>query len=163
MNKIIIDGYNLIHAVPELSRHLQASLETARGQLLTKLRGLTAAKQVQVVVVFDGDQALPEVEAALQARRLQVVFSRRPVKADAVIKQLVLRAAHKKSLQVVSDDREIVEFAKAQGAGVVASGQFYDSINKKHKVETMREKYGKELSDDELAEWLRIFGQESKD
>ena len=59
MVTLIVDGYNVVHAVPELERQLDRSLEAARDALVSLCRDYRARRGdvARVTVVFDGDQA----------------------------------------------------------------------------------------------------------
>ena len=60
MTTIIVDGYNVIHAVPALARRLDQSLEAAREALLEACRAYRARRGdiARLYVVFDGDEAV---------------------------------------------------------------------------------------------------------
>jgi len=100
----IIDGFNLAHKIPQVKRSAGIHLELIR---YIKSKKLTGSRNNKVIVVFDGR---PEPQAAKEAS-FKVVFSGR-VSADEVIKDKVRNAKNKGQIIVVSDDREIRDFAK---------------------------------------------------
>jgi len=59
MTTLILDGYNVIHAVPELARHLDRSLQSAREALVRLCQAYRARRGDigRLYVVFDGRDA----------------------------------------------------------------------------------------------------------
>lgn len=162
MNKIIIDGYNLIHAIPELAAAIETSLEHARNLLLERLKSYTIRKSVSVIVVFDGTHPPMGIDEPAFSRNLTVKFSRTPFKADPMIMNLVRHEKNKKSLIVVSDDHEIIDFACQNHASVLGSGAFFKRLAtpSRSRVKTVEQKFTSEMSEEELAEWMRLFGEQ---
>ena len=74
----------------------------------------------QVTIVFDGQGGFKGPEGASQ---IKIVFSQ-DRSADDKIKQLVQDAANKKTIVVVTDDREIRYAVRALGADVWSVKQF---------------------------------------
>lgn len=159
MNKIIIDGYNLIHRVPELAKILEVSLEQARDELIRLIKRYLLSKQVEIIVVFDGNHSQIGIENAHQTRKLKIVFSKYPFKADPMIKNLIGNESNKKSLTIVTDDSDIIQFAKANKTRVSASADFHNLLVKRFQSPEIYNKYDRELSDEELTEWLKLFGE----
>lgn len=160
MNKIIIDGYNLIHAVPDLAAEMAASLEQAREQLLRLLKSYCLSKRVQITVVFDGTLPPLGIDPPQPGKNLKVVFSRAPFKADPLIKKMVRDESKKKSLTVVSNDSDIRKYALGQLAKVLSTDEFYARLTKRSAKLRVEQKFDGEMSESELAEWKRLFGEE---
>ncbi len=155
MKKIIVDGYNLIHAIPELKNKLSHDLEAARNDLLNLLIRYRNKKKVNITVIFDGRPG--SIEDQEMKKGLKVQFSQAPEKADQVIKRMIDKIEGEKGVMVVSSDREIFDYAKVCGLARIKSGEFaaqlLPSPAKKNKKKT-----DAEMSDDELQEWMRLFG-----
>ena len=91
--KIIIDGYNLMHADPEIKNLIEQDLEKARGELIDLLEKYLRTRQVQMTLVFDGRGRMMDAES----RRLgvfQIVFSPSYQSADEFIITSVREAAN---------------------------------------------------------------------
>lgn len=160
MNLIIVDGYNLIHGVPKLRRFLEHSLERARNELLDLLASYLTVRKVKIIVVFDGQAAQGEAPT-LRKRNLHVMFSESAGRADAAIKRLLARQSNPKSASVVSDDSDLIRFARANQAGVLSSKEFYALLTKRRrnvKKNGIYDKFDGEMSEEELAEWMELFG-----
>jgi len=155
----IIDGYNLIHKVPGLRSSLNSGLEHARNVLIFFIRGYLSSHNVSMTLVFDGDQ-VGYVEATPQfGKRLRVIYSRPPQKADPIIKELIRKANNKKSLVLVSADNELIRFCRQQGGQVLAPLEFYHRASKHPNQNEMDQKYHSGLSRGEVEQWLQLFGE----
>ena len=159
MNKIIIDGYNMIHRVPELRAHLEKSLECGRDELIRLLKTYLLNKKIQITVVFDGTEAPPGLSSVQDYRSLKVVFSRYPFKADPLIISLIAREKAKRSLIVVSDDSEITQNPQSNQTLVLSTHAFYHRLISRQQACDIENKFDRELSQEELNEWLKIFGE----
>ena len=159
MNQYIIDGYNLIHSIPVLAKYLEESLEAAREELLRYVKNYLASKSVEIIVVFDGSEPPIEVDPPHPGKELKIHFSRSPFKADPMIKNLIRSEGNKQSLTLVSDDSELVRFAKMNHAKVSSTKVFFETLEKPFKCQDIYKKYDRDLSQDELDEWLKLFGE----
>src|SRR5712692_8438126 len=56
MERLVVDGYNVIHAWPTLKRLLGVSLEAARDKLIERLSVYGLVTGADVTVVFDSHQ-----------------------------------------------------------------------------------------------------------
>lgn len=115
---LIVDGYNVAHAWPELRALLDgARLDEARRRLVSVLSEYVALRGARVIVVFDG----PE-EAAGAARSgdgVEVRFSGAAQSADHVIERLAYeasRAGVAATVVVVTGDRLQRDLVRAMGA-----------------------------------------------
>jgi predicted RNA-binding protein with PIN domain len=118
----VVDGYNLIHAMPELARLVGNDLERARDGLVAKLAVYRSGRSVRVTVVFDGRGT-----AGQQTRPpggIEVVFSRAPQTADTKIKNMISLEKSPRSWTVVTSDNCIVRYARDYGAKTIPSAEF---------------------------------------
>jgi len=120
--RTVVDGYNLIHAMPELARLVGNDLERARDVLVAKLAVYRSGRGVRVTVVFDGRGTY--VPQTRPPGGIEVVFSRAPQTADAKIKTMLSLEKSPKSWTVVTSDNSIVLFARDFGAKTIPSAEF---------------------------------------
>jgi predicted RNA-binding protein with PIN domain len=59
MERVIVDGYNVIHAWAPLKRLLGVSLEAARDKLIERLGVYAMVTGAEVTVVFDAHHSSP--------------------------------------------------------------------------------------------------------
>ncbi len=113
--KWLIDGYNLLHAIPAL---FSGRTRTTREDLLARLAGFAAASSIHLTVVLDG-KGNSSVLDSYRTVLFDVVYSQN-VSADAVIeKTLYLPGAELHRWVVVTNDHEIGNIARGKGASVM--------------------------------------------
>jgi uncharacterized protein len=98
----------------------------AREALLRDLATYRQRKSHAITVVFDGWQQGWGTEQREHRLGLEIIFSRRGEKADQVIQRLA--ADFGSSCAVVSSDREIGDFVRAQGAFVMKAQEFVEKL-----------------------------------
>lgn len=104
MERLIVDGYNIIFAWPELSALKDVKLEDARDLLVSMLADYAAMTRQHVTVVFDSHRR-PDAEASQQmVSGVQVVYSGRKTSADHVIEKLLFEARPSDEITVATSD-----------------------------------------------------------
>lgn len=89
--RILVDGYSLLHAWPELAEGRARHSGAAREALVTMLTQYQDASGTPVTVVFDGSGAPPGTPKHAERQPVEVLFSRDGRSAD----DLIERAAHR--------------------------------------------------------------------
>ena len=123
---LIVDGYNLLAQTSRIGGGVSLHSEMAREALLRDLAVYRQRKSHAITVVFDGWQQGWGTERREYRLGLEVIFSRRGEKADQVIQRLA--AEFGSGCAVVSSDREIVDFVRAQGAFVMKAQEFVGKL-----------------------------------
>ena len=126
MVTIILDGYNVIHAVPELERQLDRSLEAAREALMSLCRTYRTRRGdvERLYVVFDGDHAYARGPQADRGG-VTVLFTQRQEEADERILSLIRAEGGRSRFVVVSNDTYVSNNARALRAQVISVQEFY--------------------------------------
>lgn len=119
--RILIDGYNLIRAVPELAALDRDDLQLGREALLASLASYRALRGHPLVVAFDGSLSPPP-----QAPRgvVPVLFSRGGSSADDLIAARCL--AGEADLLVTSDAGLTARVGRS--VEVVPSAEFWERV-----------------------------------
>lgn len=155
----ILDGYNVIYQVPQFLSALEQNLELGRNALIHFVRGYQAGKNFKTIIVFDGDQVGYGSSPELAMKGLSILFSQPPEKADPLIKRLIQKNPHKRSVILVSSDQELVQFARQQGASSISPMEFYERGSHPPANQTeMDRKYEADVSAADIEEWLKLFG-----
>lgn len=89
MDILLVDGYNIIGAWPELQRLKANDLEGARDLLIAKMAEYQAFTGYKVIVVFDA-HLVPGVQQVYNQHDVTVVFTNENETADEKIEQLVI-------------------------------------------------------------------------
>ena len=125
MTTTILDGYNVIHAVPELSRHLDRSLQAGREALVRWCQEYQArnSNTGKLYIVFDGRREEAWGASEQLYGRVTVVFAQKPEEADARILK-VIESQGKDRCVVVSNDNEVANNVRAYGARILTVQEF---------------------------------------
>lgn len=155
MDHVIIDGYNVIHAVPSLKKTLAHNAETARELLIHSTAQLTHRRKFRCSIVFDGHEPPANAKRSMHAP-VHVIYSA-PRSADTHIRSMIEQSKQRAQLVIVSSDREIIAFAKACSCQTHTSKHFANLLSQTD--ETVTEKSDSVLSPHQIDEWLKIFGE----
>ncbi|NQU11436.1 NYN domain-containing protein [bacterium] len=109
---ILVDGYSVLHAWPDLPGHARPDRGVSAGRQLARQReDLVSLLQryadhqgVRVTVVFDGYAAKHRPEVAVTPGRLEVAFSEAGKTADDLIEHWVAQATDRDGILVVTAD-----------------------------------------------------------
>jgi hypothetical protein len=154
---IIIDGYNLLHAI-EKAEHFSPD-----GSDVWLCRMITAyLRQIDETgcIVFDGIGP-PDKEIFEGMGKLEVVFSGRNKDADRVIEDKITANTAPRRLVVVSSDRRLRAAARKRRANSVKAETFWESLlseadRKPRPKEPRAKREG--ISESETDQWLKKFG-----
>lgn len=132
---LIIDGYNVINAWPELIKLKEDNFEHARLRLIEILSNYSGYKGIRVIVVFDAHQVKGGVERKEHHGNIEVLFSGEGITADSVIEKLIseIPLNHCKVFVATSDKTE-QEMIWGKGAYRMSSRELLLEIN-----ETLKE------------------------
>ena len=111
MERLIVDGYNIIFAWPDLAAVKDVNLQDAREMLIATLADYAAMTRQKVTVVFDSHRR-PDAEASEQTiSGVAVVYSGRKTSADHVIERLLFEAKASDEVTVATSDALQRDFA----------------------------------------------------
>jgi predicted RNA-binding protein with PIN domain len=125
--RLLIDGYNLLHASPFLGRDRSPGwLERARQRLLMFIsERLQDGERGRTVVVFDAPRG-PLTESGVGAAPgVEAIFSVGFPEADDLLERWIRMHPTPKRLEVVSADRRLGVAAERRRATWIASGDWY--------------------------------------
>jgi predicted RNA-binding protein with PIN domain len=125
---IIIDGYNLIRQSDILRRHERVSLEEGRKALINSISLYKKQREHKVTIVFDGWEGGAAEEERDRISGITIIYSRKGVKADDVIKQMIQK--RDEETLVVTSDRNIADFVINRGGTAISSREFEELISR---------------------------------
>lgn len=102
--RILIDGYSLLHAWPELARGKPRHSAAARDELIHHLTLYRDAIGTPITVVFDGANAPAGVTAAPSTPEMEILYSRAGQTADDIIERVAHRFREFGEVLAVTDD-----------------------------------------------------------
>ena len=123
--KILVDGYNLLHASGIFGGVRGArGFEASRRALLDEIARLLGGAAAGVTVIFDAADAPPGLPERSAHEGIDVRFARRHESADALIEELIEDHDAPTALTVVSSDNRVMAAARRRRARPVASGEW---------------------------------------
>jgi len=170
---LIIDGYNLMHAWGlARQRYGPGDLERLRERFLRQLANrLTEEERRRTTIVFDAGEEAPSNIAAKQVQdEMRIVFAQEDPDADSRIEKLIASHSAPKQIRIVSSDKRLQTAARRRKGSFVTSETFVNELeqakNQSDPPSVSRELRAKttgEITADEMAEWLKIFGESESD
>jgi predicted RNA-binding protein with PIN domain len=149
----MIDGHNLIGKLPDIS------LDDPNDEalLVQKLNAFTARTGKECVVVFD--HGIPGGSSRMGTRKVQVVFASGRSTADRVMIERMNKIPDPRGWIVVSSDHEVVSTARRRSMATMHAEEFVILLQSPPRpVVDEGERSDVSLSDDEINEWLDLFG-----
>ncbi|AOF47954.1 NYN domain-containing protein [Tetragenococcus halophilus] len=128
---LIVDGYNMIGAWPELVQLKNKDLmEDAREQLLQSLSNYAKYEKLAVIVVFDA-QFVPGVTKNYARYQLEVVFTEEGETADSYIERIAGKLNDiMTQVSVATSDLAEQWVIFSQGALRVSARELYKTVKK---------------------------------
>ena len=116
----LIDGYNVLKKAPSLAGK---KLQDGRSELIRLIRVHRPHGSVnnKITVVFDGQLGFWQDE---RPDDVEVIFSTTG-SADEKIKDIVERKVNKKDVVVVTDDKALKLYVRAQGTSILSVQEFH--------------------------------------
>jgi uncharacterized protein len=120
LDRVIVDGYNVIHAWVPLKRLLDVSLEAAREKLVERLAVYSLVTGSDVTVVFDAHHSAARTNSEELVEGVRVVFTRKGHSADHVIERIAYAAgAAGDAITVATSDRTQRDLVRGMGGAVI--------------------------------------------
>jgi predicted RNA-binding protein with PIN domain len=121
--RLIVDGYNVIHAWQSLKRLMStASLEAARDELIRRLAVLGMISGEEVTVVFDAHHSKAMSNSEETVDGVRVVFTRKGHSADHSIERLAYQASQSGDvITVATSDGFQRDLVRGMGGAVISA------------------------------------------
>jgi predicted RNA-binding protein with PIN domain len=123
LQRLIVDGYNVVHAWPSLKRLASsASLEAARDELVHRLSVMEMVTGESVTVIFDAHHSAAMASSEDTVDGVRVVFTRKGHSADLAIERLAYEASGAGDvITVATSDRFQRDLVRGMGGAVISS------------------------------------------
>ena len=126
---LIVDGYNLIFAWPELKALARERLDLAREKLMDLLSNYCGYTKTELVLVFDAYRTPSHPGAHSDYHNIHVVYTDDGETADAYIERLANEIGKNYAVRVVTNDRLIRLSALRSGVLRTSSGEFEGEVD----------------------------------
>ena len=125
---VIVDGYNLIYAWPELKALAQDRMDLARVRLQDLLSGYCGFTRSELVLVFDGYRTPGNPGSHTLVHNIRVVYTKDGETGDAYIEKLVDEIGKNYRVRVVTSDNLIRLSALRSGVLRTSSKEFVSEV-----------------------------------
>ncbi|MDK2824398.1 MAG: uncharacterized protein PWQ67_2439 [Clostridia bacterium] len=130
---LVIDGYNVINAWPELMKLKEVNFEHARSKLLEIVSNYSGYKGIKVIVVFDAHQVKGGIEHRENYGNVEIVYSGEGITADLVIEKLISSLPRNSKIFVATSDKTEQEMIWGKGAYRISSRELLAEIEETFK------------------------------
>ncbi|NLK34378.1 MAG: translation elongation factor G, partial [Gracilibacteraceae bacterium] len=101
---LLVDGYNIIHAWPELKELADGNIESARMKLLDSLSNYQWIRQCRIIVVFDAYRVQGHREEITDYHNIHIVYTKEAQTADEYIEKFARDNRKKYNIAVATSD-----------------------------------------------------------
>ena len=125
---VIVDGYNLIYAWPEMKALAEANMDLARARLQDLLSSFCGFTKNELVLVFDGYRTPGNPGSHTQVHNIRVAYTKDGETGDAYIERLVDEIGKNYRVRVVTNDNLIRLSALRSGVLRTSSQEFAGEV-----------------------------------
>lgn len=153
---LLVDGYNVIHAWPELAGLAKVSFDGAREKLAEVLSNYQGFTGETVELVFDAWKVPAGTGSRTSDEGISVIFTRENETADRWIERRAMELSRDHSVKVVTSDQAEQMVAAGTGAMVYSARRFREIIAEVSReiMATWERKADKDTPNRPLAEGL---------
>jgi predicted RNA-binding protein with PIN domain len=127
--RILVDGYSLIHAWPDLAPGRARHSAAARAELIQRLSQYGDAISTPITVVFDGAGPAPNVGIEQPSKpEMEILYSKSGQTADDIIERVTARLVKYGDVLVVSNDFAERDTVASVGGNVCSCESFIRQI-----------------------------------
>lgn len=139
---LLVDGYNIIFAWPELKVLAENNLDGARGRLQDILSNYQAVLGEQLILVFDAYRVKNHKVEAFSYQNIQVVFTKEAETADQYIEKFAHTHSHQYQITVATSDGLEQIIIRGEGCRLLSAMDLKVDIDRRSHA--LREQYGVE-------------------
>lgn len=125
---LLIDGYNIIHAWPDLEKISKESLEDARKLLTDRICNYRAMRKTNVILVFDAYRVKGDVREIERVHGVDIVFTKEAETADSYIEKTSQKLAKHYRVRVATSDGAEQMIIFGNGAERVTPDELFSEV-----------------------------------
>lgn len=143
---LLIDGYNIIYAWPELKVHVDNNMDGARMKLLDILSNYQGIRKCRIIVVFDAYRIQGHIEESIDYNNIHVVYTREAQTADQYIEKFAHDNRNKYNITVATSDGLQQIIIRGAGSALLSARDLKNEIERANEVikQQYQEVQGKE-------------------
>lgn len=139
---LLVDGYNIIFAWPELKALAEENMDGAKAKLLDMLSNYQAIKGWEVMVVFDAYKVAGRREEVLKYHNIFLVYTAEAQTADHYIEKFAHMHRDRYHVTVATSDGLQQMIIRGAGASLLSARELLEAIEQAN--DKMREDLGRE-------------------
>ena len=125
---LLVDGYNILFAWPELKKLSQTNVEAARHTLMDILSNYQGYKKCVVILVFDAYKVERTVHEVERYHNIYVVYTKEAETADMYIEKATYEIGRHKRVRVATSDNMEQLIILGHGAQRVSARAFQEEV-----------------------------------
>jgi len=130
VNYLLVDGYNIIHAWPELKELAEENMDGARMKLLEELSKFQGIQKCEIIVVFDAYRVQRNYEETMDWDNIHVVFTREAQTADDYIEKFAHDNQRQYNITVATSDHLEQMIIRGAGCAVLSADELKEEITR---------------------------------
>jgi len=157
---LLVDGYNVIHAWPELKELAKDNLDAARMRLIDIMCNYQGYKKCILILVFDAYKVKDNIGSTTKYHNIYIAYTKEAQTADMYIERATHELASKYNITVATSDALEQLIVLGQGGKRISSRELRLEVAQldQEKLEEFRRKQPK--SHNYLLEGLKNFNQD---
>lgn len=125
---LLVDGYNIIYAWPELKELADDNMDGARIKLLECLSNYQGIRKCQIIVVFDAYRVQGHHEEMLDYLNIHMVYTKEAQTADHYIEKFVHDHETKYHVTVATSDGLVQIIIRGKGCTLLSARELKEEI-----------------------------------
>lgn len=127
---LLVDGYNIIFAWPELKALAENNIDAARGKLADELCDYQGMMGCHLILVFDAYKVKGNIGKALQYHNIQIVYTKEAETADQYIEKAAHVMGRDKDVTVATSDGLEQLIVWGQGCKLMSARQLKEELQR---------------------------------
>lgn len=127
---LLVDGYNIIFAWPELQVLADDNMDAARMKLMDLLSNYQGIRQCKVIVVFDAYRVTGHVEEIINYHNICMVYTREAQTADQYIERFAHSNQNKYKIVVATSDGLQQIIIRGAGSDLLSARELKEEIER---------------------------------
>ncbi len=149
---LLVDGYNIIFAIPVLKELAEINIDSARDKLMDLLCNYQGYKKCTLILVYDAYKVEGGVGSVMKYHNIHVVYTREAETADQYIEKTVHEISHKYHVTVATSDALEQKIIWGAGADRMSAAGLWEELELVQKE--IREQY---LQNPEQSSGQKLF------
>lgn len=127
---LIVDGYNMIFAWPELKELAGKNLDSARESLIHILKNYQGYTGCRLAVIFDAYKVKGNHGHIEKDDNIEIVFTGEGETADGYIEKMTKEAGRKSYVEVATSDNLERQIITGHGAHIMSAAEFHKEVER---------------------------------